>query len=146
KEDWISLFKREARIAGRLTHPSIPRVLDAGRDAGTFFIAFESIEGQPLHEILDRGEKLSSERIRMLILDIAAALDHVHDEGVVHADLRASNVLVAEDGRAFLADFSMAQELGGPDHPLLAANVHTASPEYLAGFGYGPRSDQFALG
>jgi serine/threonine-protein kinase len=146
RDDWVSLFKREARIAGRVNHPALPVLFDAGRDGAVFFIAYSMIEGRTLNAILDSGELLSPDAIRDIVKRLATALDHLHARGVVHCDVRAANVIIAPGGDAHLVDFSLASMIEGPEHPLLAANVHTASPEYLAGYGYSPKADQFALG
>lgn len=144
--EWIALFKREARLVGRLDHPLIPQVHDAGRDGAVYFIAFSLVLGEPLSTLLERGQPLAAAGIREMAIDLAGALDQLHSRGLVHCDIRPSNVIIARDGRPHLLDFSLAHEQGGPEHPLLAANVLTASPEYLSGSGYSPRSDQFALG
>jgi serine/threonine-protein kinase len=146
REEWITLFKREARVAGRLSHPLLPTLFDAGRDGAFFFIVYSMIEGEPLSHVLDRGETIPTDRIVRIISDVALALAHLHAHGVVHCDVRASNVVIDIEGRAHLVDFSLASDASGPDHPLLASNSFVHSPEYLKGFGYGPASDQFALG
>jgi serine/threonine protein kinase/CheY-like chemotaxis protein len=146
RDDWISLFKREARLAGRLAHPALPILHDAGRDGSVFFIVYSLIEGKPLNVTLESGDQLSREQVRRTLIDLAVALDHLHCRGLVHCDVRASNVIVAASGHAHLVDFSLTSAVEGPEHPLLASNVHTATPDYLAGYGYTPQSDQFALG
>lgn len=146
RDEWITLFKKEARVAGRLTHPLLPTLFDAGRDGAFFFIVYSMVEGEPLSAVLDRGETIPSDRIARIIADIAAALAHMHARNVVHCDVRASNVVIDIEGRAHLVDFSLASDAAGPDHPLLAQNSFVHAPEYLKGFGYGPAADQFALG
>lgn len=146
REEWVTLFKREARMAGKLSHPLIPTLFDAGRDGGFFFIVYSLVEGEPLSAVIERGEPIPTAKLKKIISDVATALAHMHSKGVVHCDVRASNVVLDLQGAAHLVDFSMASEAGGPDHPLLASNAFVHSPEYLKGYGYGPPSDQFALG
>lgn len=146
REEWVTLFKREARVAGKLDHALIPTLYDAGRDGGFFFIVYSLVEGEPLSALIERGETIAADKVKKIVVDVATALAHLHAKGVVHCDVRASNVVLDTEGRAHLVDFSMASEAGGPDHPLLASNALVHTPEYLKGYGYGPPSDQFALG
>ncbi|MCK6546628.1 protein kinase, partial [Myxococcota bacterium] len=146
REEWVSLFKKEARIAGRFYHPRVPALFDAGRDGNVYFLAYALVEGESLQQAIDRAERFDPERVRRIVADVASALDHLHTRGVVHCDVRAANVVLGKDGHAYLVDFSMATEADGPQHPLLASNLPVLAPEYLAGFGYTARSDQFALG
>jgi serine/threonine protein kinase/CheY-like chemotaxis protein len=146
RSEWIRLFKNEARIAGRLRHEGFPLLYDAGRDEGSYFIAFEALAGETLKARQDRGERFTSAQVRRIAVDLARALHHMHGLGLVHCDVRASNVLLSSDGHAKLVDFSLASYVEGPQHPLIPSNLTTASPEVLSGDPYAPMSEQFALG
>jgi serine/threonine-protein kinase len=141
----VMLLQREARLAGRLSHPSLPVLFDAGRDGGLYFLAYEFVEGELLSTLLSKG-KIETSSIRLVLRDLLDVLGYLHGEGVAHGDLRASNVLVGVDGRTRLLDLSMAAIAGEPDHPLRSLNAPCFSPELLRGESYGPSSDQFTLG
>lgn len=146
RAEWVRLFKREARVAGRLAHPNLPAVLDAGRDRDVYFVVYEHIAGESLAKAIQREALISQRRVREIVVAVAEALAHMHEMGVVHCDVRPSNVMLEEGGRVRLVDLSMASVIGEPPHPLLASNAMALSPEYLDGHGYTASSDQFALG
>src|SRR6185295_17830785 len=107
----LERFEREAELLGRLTHPGIARVYEAGwaeTETGRRpFFAMEFVEGQPLHEYvlehdLDLAAKLA------LVSQIAEAAHYAHERGVVHRDLKPSNVLVDERGQPKVLDFGVA--------------------------------------
>jgi serine/threonine protein kinase len=142
----ITLLQREARLAGRLSHPALPVLYDAGRDGPFYFLTFEFVEGQLLSSLLAKTPRLDGSQVRLVLRDLVEALRYLHSVGVSHGDLRASNVMLGADGKARLIDLSLAAVENEPDHPLRPRNVQVASPEYLRGEPYGPSSDQFALG
>lgn len=105
-------FRREAETAGRLHHPHIVRVHEAGLDhAGRPFIVQELVEGESLQERLDRDGPLPPPEAAALARDLAQALAHAHERGVVHRDLKPANILLrAQDGRALIGDFGLAKD------------------------------------
>jgi tRNA A-37 threonylcarbamoyl transferase component Bud32 len=133
REEWISVFKREARLSGRVLHTHLPTLYDAGRDGNVFFMVYSLFEGELLSTLLERGDRIPAEHVRRIVIDLASALEHLHDRGIVHCDLRAANVIVGANAHGYLIDLSMACELTGPEHPLLAANVLALAPECLSG-------------
>ena len=146
KTEWIRLFKREARIVGGMSHPNLPILYDAGRDEVGYFIAYAPAQGDLLSDVLDQGRPLSQGRIREIVVDVAMALQYMHERNTMHCDIRSRGVLLSRDGRARLIDLSMACERGGPEHPLIASNIFVLPPEYFSEGAYSPRADQFALG
>ena len=105
-------FAGEARAAGRLAHPNAVAVFDVGEDAGVAFLVMEQVAGPTLARELADGP-LGAERVRRLGEDLLAALGAAHAAGVVHRDVKPSNILMARDGSAKVADFGIAQ--AGPD-------------------------------
>lgn len=146
RAEWVRLFKREARLAGQVAHPNLPTLYDAGRDGSLYFVSYEHVAGETLARAMQREPVMAQSRVRSIVVAVAEALAHLHDRGVVHCDVRPSNVMLQDDGRVRLIDLSMAASVDEAPHPLLATNAMTLSPEYLDGHGYGPSSDQFALG
>src|SRR3954447_26434765 len=100
-------LQREARIMASLRHPNLVTVFDMVTDADDLLLIMEYVRGQTLSEVI-AGGPLDWERTLALLRPVAAALDHVHRDGVVHRDLKPSNVLVAASGVVKVADLGLA--------------------------------------
>jgi eukaryotic-like serine/threonine-protein kinase len=129
-------FKREGRILGRLTHPHIAELIDAGvTQAGQPYIILEYIEGDHIDRYCDQHKLDIGARIR-LFLDVLQAVAQAHANLIVHRDLKPSNILVRTDGQAKLLDFGIAKLLGGDGQfgePLLTLEGGRAmTPAYAA--------------
>ncbi len=103
-------FLREVRLAGRLTHPHILGLIDSGTADGLLYYVMPYVEGETLRDRLKRRGTLKLEESVTLLKDIASALAHAHNEGVVHRDLKPDNILCA-GSHAFLMDFGIAKRL-----------------------------------
>jgi len=142
-------FELERQALARLNHPAIAQIYDAGQTAdGVPFLVMEYVEGEPLDTFLRRRLPPIETRVALL-RQIAEGLDHAHRRGLIHCDVKPSNLLVAEDDghlRAKLIDFGIAQsELGGAGGS--AGTPAYMSPEQAtAGASVDARSDVFALG
>jgi serine/threonine protein kinase len=142
-------MEREFRQMQRLTHSGIVRVFDLDCEDDLWFITMELLEGQPLHRYLRTGLK-DAEAFRILT-QCAEALAYAHEHGIVHGDLKPSNVFVSRDGSVRLFDFGSAPDLdeAAADPSVtqrFAATPPYASPETLEGKGVEPRDDLFSLG
>jgi hypothetical protein len=143
-------FLHEAHAAGRLHHPGIVAIFDAGENPETHdpYIVLEYVAGEALNRILAREKKLPPARALQLAEEIAEALDYAHAQGVIHRDIKPGNILVTEAGRAKIADFGIAKlnlaHFTVPGH-LLGTPAYMA-PEQLSGEGVDGRSDLFSLG
>lgn len=136
-------FIAEARRVARLKHPGVVPVFDVGREGSVCFIVSEYAEGGSLKAILATSPPVESVAVQW-VCEIAAALHHAHEQGVIHRDVKPANILIDRHGRAMLADFGIAQS------PLKAAKsvgtVRYMSPEQLAGAPADKRADVFSLG
>ena len=115
--DSIRRFERETRITARLEHPSIVPVHDAGTSpSGAPFYVMRKIGGRPLEELVGRSPELA-DRLALLPHMVAAAnaIAHAHARGIVHRDVKPSNILVGELGETMLIDWGLAKALGEPD-------------------------------
>ncbi len=151
-------FLREARAAGALNHPNIATIYDVGEAQGVAYIAMELIEGQPLDTLLQEQGRLPYERVLALGQQLASALDYAHKAGVVHRDVKPSNILLSADGRtAKLLDFGVARigeiDVSGAEGRLARTQVgqmigtpRYMSPEQALGIPVDRRSDLFSLG
>jgi serine/threonine protein kinase/Tol biopolymer transport system component len=129
-------FRREGRILGRLTHPHIAELIDAGVSlAGQPFLVLEYVEGDHIDRYCDQNKLDVRARVR-LFLDALDAVAQAHDNLIVHRDLKPSNILVRTDGQAKLLDFGIAKLLEGEgqiaESPLTLEGGRALTPEYAA--------------
>nr|WP_275403488.1 serine/threonine-protein kinase [Ramlibacter algicola] len=110
--EYEARFRVEARSAARLQHPNIVTVYDSDRDGDTAFLVMEFIEGDDLKQHLDRGVSYDTAGALRLIVDLLAALDFAHRQGVVHRDVKPANLLIETGGRLKLTDFGVARIAG----------------------------------
>src|SRR5687768_17145785 len=104
-------FESEARAAARLTNPKVVRIFDTGEHEGTPFIVMERLPGRTLADEM-AGGPLPQARVRAVLLDMLEALAFAHRKGVLHRDVKPSNVLITEEGTAKIADFGIAKIAG----------------------------------
>ena len=142
-------FADEVRLLSALDHPNIVTLLDAGVTEERPWIALELVEGTTLSEVMSDGV-LDESRAEQVGREVAAALAHAHDHAVVHRDVKPSNILIAEDGRAKLTDFGIARlDDGSSGVTLTGHTVGTAaylSPEQVRGEPVSGSGDVYALG
>jgi len=129
-ETVIARFINEARIAASLQHPNIVTVYEAGQDGEFVFMAMEYVEGKDLATLLRERGRLHPDEAIAILKAVASALDYAHQRGVIHRDVKPSNVLVSRDGVVKLMDFGIARVIGGERHTKTGVLVGT--PEYMA--------------
>jgi eukaryotic-like serine/threonine-protein kinase len=141
-------FFQEARSAGRLNHPNIVTIYDAGEAGGQAYIAMEFLEGTGLREMLDEHAPLAVARAVEIASQVARGLAYAHEHGVVHRDVKPANIIVLRNRRPKITDFGIAR-LGEAD---VLAGSRAGSPKYMSpeqirGDGaLDGRSDIFSLG
>jgi len=101
-------LEREARALGRLSHPNVVQVYDAGIHKGDVFIAMELVEGQSLKQWCRKDPRLPFREVLQAYLDAARGIAAAHDKGLIHRDIKPANVLLGNDGRVRVADFGLA--------------------------------------
>jgi YVTN family beta-propeller protein len=139
---------RESRLAASLDHPNVVPVYDAGEADGRFFLAMRYVEGTDLRAVL-RGEgALSPERAIDIAGQVAGALDAAHERGLVHRDVKPSNVLLDERGHCYLADFGLTQSMAAQGQATDGAlgTLDYVAPEQIRGGDVDGRADVYSLG
>ncbi len=111
--DFIAMFKYEAQSAARLHHPNIVAVHATGEQEGLIYYAMELVRGETLDHCLDREHALAPRDAAVLTRTLAEAADYAHRLGVLHLDLKPSNILLDHTGTPKIADFGLARRLGG---------------------------------
>ena len=104
----LARFRREVKLARRVTHRNVARTFDIGEHAGMVFLTMELVGGESLAQRLARKKRLPVERALEIALEIARGLSAAHAAGVVHRDLKPDNVLLSPEGRVVVTDFGIA--------------------------------------
>lgn len=145
---FTDVFEREARILAKLDHPNIVRVMDTELAYGTNFIVMERLQGRGLEEVAVAETRLAWDHLRRMLRDLCDALHHCHDRGLLHRDVKPSNIFLCDDGKAKLMDFNIAY---GPETPRILLEQMTGTPNFMApeqvrGDTLDGRTDLYSLG
>lgn len=147
--EFIERFHSEARLAASLNHQNIIAIYDEGIENGVHFIAMEYLDGEDLHKKIQIKGKLSVEQTVQIISSIAESLDYIHKKGLIHRDIKTSNIIITNSQRAVLTDFGIARAVSGSKLSQTGSVLGTPeymSPEQADGIGAEPRSDLYSLG
>jgi eukaryotic-like serine/threonine-protein kinase len=148
-DDVRERFVREARMAAGLSHPNVVQVFDAGEEEGKLFIVMEYVRGATLADELARAGKLSPAAAVDLALQACAGLEHAHEAGLVHRDVKPGNLLLREDGVLKITDFGIARAVEATQLTQVGSVLGTAaylSPEQAAGEPVTAATDIYGLG
>lgn len=149
-ENFVKRFKRESQAAASLSHPNIVNVYDVGQEDGIYYIVMEYVCGKTLKDYVREKGKLDSREAIKIALQIAAALEHAHKNGIVHRDIKPQNILIGDDYTVKVADFGIARAVTSTTITLAGSNVvgsvHYFSPEQARGGYTDAKSDIYSLG
>ena len=149
RSEFAQRFKAEARVLSSLKHPNIVRVHELERGYGTWFIVMELLEGTDLDDRLHRRGALHPHDVRYVLLQVARALHHAHQQGVVHRDVKPGNVFLTPSGLVKLVDFGIASGgLAGEqeDEENILCSPSYVSPEVISDEEIDGRADIYSLG
>ena len=148
-QGYMERFHLEARAIARLRHPNIVTIFDEGNAEGILFMAMEFLEGKDLHQVVKEKGRLQIREAVEMARCIALALDYAHGYGIVHRDVKSSNIIMTSAGPAVLTDFGIAQSGVTAVHTksgFLLGTPEFMSPEQSAGKGVDARTDFYSLG
>ena len=141
-------FKNEMKAAGRLSHPNVINVYDAGEQDGVPYFVMEYVDGIELKQALDEGERFELQKTLRLMRDILNGLGYIHKHGITHRDLKPANIFITRDGSAKITDFGIAK-LESSELTRVGTIIGSPrfmSPEQCQGLPVDPRSDLFSAG
>ena len=148
----LERFKREIRLARKITHRNVLRTYDYGEAEGMVFISMEFVRGYTLNELLTEAEKrqVAPRQAMGIARQVCRGLQAAHEQGIIHRDIKPQNVLIDHRGEVKLMDFGIARLTEGPEAMtqagLIVGTPHYMSPEQVQGKQLDPRSDVYAIG
>ncbi|OGO67121.1 MAG: hypothetical protein A3H36_00025 [Chloroflexi bacterium RIFCSPLOWO2_02_FULL_71_16] len=151
--DFLERFRREAKSIARFSHPNIVQVFDFDDVDGRYFMAMEYLEGGTLRdrlvELAKDGQRLPAREVTRIVSEVADALSYAHSFGIIHRDVKPSNVMLTRDGRSVVTDFGIAKVLSATQQT--QAGVGMGTPEYMSpeqgqGITIDHRADIYSLG
>jgi serine/threonine protein kinase len=148
----VKRFLREAEFGSRITHPNIVHTLDYGDEDGTYYLALEWLDGEPLEKFAVRTGELAPSLVASIIEQISAALSGAHAQGIIHRDLKPANIMYSPaTQRATLLDFGIARDTGPQAEERLTrtgffvGTLQYVAPEALSGELVGHQADVYSL-
>ncbi|MEK6674415.1 MAG: serine/threonine-protein kinase [Planctomycetota bacterium] len=150
--EFVERFYKEGRAAARLNHANIVQAFDVGEAGGYHYFVMEYIDGQTVYDLLTDGRRMEEAKALNMIRQTAMALEHAHEQGFIHRDVKPKNIMITKAGVVKLADMGLAREVG--DYVTATAEAGRAygtpyyiSPEQIRGeIEIDCRADLYALG
>ncbi len=148
-EDFVQRFRREAQAVASLSHPNIVSIYDVGLEDDVHYLVMEYVEGDNLKNQIREQGVVPVDRAVEIARQISEALQHAHENNIVHRDIKPQNILITKGGRAKLTDFGIAREATTAtltQTDTIVGSVHYLSPEQARGDTADARSDIYSLG
>ncbi|MEO6808510.1 MAG: serine/threonine-protein kinase, partial [Isosphaeraceae bacterium] len=130
--EYAERLRLEAQMTARLSHGHIVQVIDAGEVNGHHFLVTEFVEGETVQDRLDRHEVFDEPEAITIALDVAEALAHIQERGLVHRDIKPANVILNARGGVKLIDLGLARPIDDPDWAVAEAGMAVGTPEYIS--------------
>ena len=132
KPKFLERFRREARLAAKLSHNNIVQAIDVASVGNVHYLVMEYVEGKSIQQELDEGRKFAEKEAVDIALQVAHAIDHAHRRGLIHRDIKPANILLTNDGIAKLADLGTAREMGDAALARAEQGMTIGTPFYIA--------------
>ncbi len=149
-EEFINKFRKESQSAASLSHPNIVNIYDVGNDEkNIYYIVMEYVKGKTLKQIIKERGRLYPDETINIAKQIALALDHAHNNHIIHRDIKPHNILITEEGRVKVTDFGIARAVTSStvtSTDNIIGSVHYFSPEQARGGYIDEKSDLYSLG
>jgi pSer/pThr/pTyr-binding forkhead associated (FHA) protein len=151
EERFRERFRRESRVAAAIDHQNVIPIFDAGDEAGRLYITMRLVEGTDLRALIAQEGWIEPLRAARIVRQVGAALDAAHARGMVHRDVKPSNVLLGRGDHAYLSDFGLAKDVtavggGLTRHGSIVARAEYVAPEQILNQRVDARADVYALG
>lgn len=147
-EAFIERFRKEAKAVARLSHPNIVSIYDVGQEGGYYYLVMEFVPGWNLKDLIKQRAPLPVGEAVGLMVQLLDGLEHAHNNGIIHRDIKAQNVLVTPAGRVKITDFGLARaatEATVTFQGSIIGSVHYLAPEQAKGEVASPQSDLYAV-
>ncbi|MFT9055833.1 MAG: protein kinase, partial [Ethanoligenens sp.] len=148
-DDFKRRFKNESKAIAMLSHPNIVQVYDVSLDERLQYIVMEYVDGITLKEYIDQQHVLTWKEAVHFTMQILRALQHAHEKGIIHRDIKPQNIMMLEDGTIKVADFGIARMVDSETRTMTdkaIGSVHYISPEQASGSRTDEKSDIYSLG
>lgn len=152
KPNYISRFYKEGKLAAKLNHNNIVQAIDVGEAGGLYYFVMEYVEGKTLYDDLSKGKIFSEKEALDITIQLANALKHAHEQGMIHRDVKPKNVMITNDGVVKLADMGLARETSDVEAAKNEKGKAFGTPYYIApeqirgALDIDGRADIYALG
>ena len=149
RADYLARFLNEARLGGLCDHPNIVSLYDMGGSDEEPYLVLQYVDGLGLNKALPKGTKLPLDEVIPIALQVLAALEYAHMQGIVHRDVKPANIILTYQGRLKITDFGVSHSAllsEAETTPLLIGTPNYMSPEQCAGRPVDSRSDLFSFG
>ena len=144
KQNYVDRFEREAHAVARLNHPNVISGIDRGIQDEIHYFVMEFASGTTVGHLVERGGAMDESRVAAIAIQIARALEHAHEAGLVHRDVKPDNILLTKDGIAKLCDLGLAKDR--PEEGKSLGTPNYISPEQAKGVDVDIRSDLYSFG
>lgn len=148
-KEFLERFQREAQAASLMSHHNIVNLLDVGVESDYRYLVLEYVSGSTLKEIIQKKGRINTNTAIQITIRILSALQHAHDNGIIHRDIKPQNVLVNSDGHIKVADFGIARMTNAftiSKGDTVVGSVHYSSPEQASGSVVEATSDIYSTG
>ena len=148
-KEFLERFQREAQAASLMSHHNLVNLLDVGVEGEYRYLVLEYVNGNTLKDIIRQKGRINYQTAIQITIRILSALQHAHDNGIIHRDIKPQNVLIHADGHVKVADFGIARMTGGATigkGDTVVGSVHYSSPEQATGSVVEATSDLYSTG